>query len=87
MVALSLCAVSICAGVIGLTTALRLQETGKYQVTIVAEFIPSDPKSIKYTSQWAVRGVSRCLTRRMQLNDCEGCTPCLQPVQRDKPAW
>ncbi|KAF9486248.1 D-amino-acid oxidase [Pholiota conissans] len=41
------------AGVVGLTTAVKLQETGNYQVTIVAETIPSDPKTIKYTSQWA----------------------------------
>ena len=81
MIALSPRAVcTICAGVVGLTTALRLQETGRYQVTIVAEFIPSDPKSIKYTSQWAVRGVSRFLTRGMQLNNREGCPPCIQPI-------
>ncbi|KAF9486249.1 nucleotide-binding domain-containing protein [Pholiota conissans] len=41
------------AGVIGLTTALKLQETGRYQVEIVAEILPTDPKNIKYTSQWA----------------------------------
>ena len=41
-------------GVVGLTTALKIQETGDYQVTIVAEVLPSDPKTIKYTSQWAV---------------------------------
>ena len=41
-------------GVIGLTTALKLQETGRYQVEIVAEILPTDPKNIKYTSQWAV---------------------------------
>ncbi|TFK28533.1 D-amino-acid oxidase [Coprinopsis marcescibilis] len=41
------------AGVIGLTTALRLQEQGGYQVTIVAENLPTDPKTIKYTSLWA----------------------------------
>ncbi|KAJ7218306.1 D-amino-acid oxidase [Mycena rebaudengoi] len=41
------------AGVVGLTTALRIQEKGGYQVTIVAEVLPSDPKSIKYTSHWA----------------------------------
>ncbi|KAJ7057803.1 D-amino-acid oxidase [Mycena amicta] len=40
-------------GVVGLTTALRVQEQGGYQVTIVAEIFPSDPKSIKYTSHWA----------------------------------
>ncbi|KAJ7442514.1 D-amino-acid oxidase [Mycena galericulata] len=41
------------AGVVGLTTALRVQEKGGYQVTIVAEILPSDPKNIKYTSHWA----------------------------------
>ncbi|KAG7446865.1 D-aspartate oxidase [Guyanagaster necrorhizus] len=41
------------AGVIGLTTALRIQETGKYHVTIIAETLPSDPLTIRYTSQWA----------------------------------
>ncbi|KAJ7270844.1 hypothetical protein C8J57DRAFT_1319890 [Mycena rebaudengoi] len=41
------------AGVVGLTTAVRIQETGAYQVTIVAEVLPSDPKCIKYTSHWA----------------------------------
>lgn len=42
-------------GVIGLTTALKIQEKGGYQVEIVAEVLPLDPKTIKYTSQWAVR--------------------------------
>ncbi|KAL1743018.1 FAD dependent oxidoreductase [Schizophyllum fasciatum] len=41
------------AGVIGLTTALKLQEKGGYAVTIVAELFPGDPLSIKYTSNWA----------------------------------
>ncbi|KAJ7143344.1 D-amino-acid oxidase [Mycena crocata] len=45
--------VVIGAGVVGLTTALRIQEKGGYQVAIVAEILPSDPKSIKYTSHWA----------------------------------
>ncbi|KAH6909425.1 D-amino-acid oxidase [Coprinopsis sp. MPI-PUGE-AT-0042] len=40
------------AGVIGLTTALKLQEEG-YRVTIIAEIFPTDPKNAKYTSQWA----------------------------------
>jgi D-amino-acid oxidase len=47
--------VVIGAGVIGLTTALQIQEKGGYAVTIVAELLPTDPKSIKYTSHWAVR--------------------------------
>ncbi|TRM60337.1 FAD dependent oxidoreductase [Schizophyllum amplum] len=41
------------AGVVGLTTALKLQEKGDYAVTIVAELFPNDPLSIKYTSNWA----------------------------------
>jgi len=41
------------AGVVGLTTALEIQSTGKYKVIIIAEILPNDPKSIKYTSQWA----------------------------------
>lgn len=40
-------------GVIGLTTALRILEKGPYQVEIIAEVIPTDPKNIKYTSHWA----------------------------------
>ncbi|OBZ77747.1 D-amino-acid oxidase [Grifola frondosa] len=45
--------VVIGAGVVGLTTAVKIQEKGGYNVTIVAETLPSDPKSIKYTSIWA----------------------------------
>lgn len=45
--------VVIGAGVIGLTTALRIQETRKYHVAIIAETLPSDPLTIRYTSQWA----------------------------------
>ncbi|KAH8817600.1 D-amino-acid oxidase [Flagelloscypha sp. PMI_526] len=41
------------AGVVGLTTAIQLQETGRYNVTIIAETLPTDPKTITYTSQWA----------------------------------
>jgi D-amino-acid oxidase len=40
-------------GVVGLTAALKFQEQGGYQVTIVAETLPSDPKNIRYTSPWA----------------------------------
>lgn len=40
-------------GVIGITTGTKLQETGDYQVTIVAETLPTDPKNIRYTSPWA----------------------------------
>ncbi|KAG0707888.1 hypothetical protein DFH29DRAFT_994525 [Suillus ampliporus] len=41
------------AGVVGLTTALKIQAHGAYRVTIVAETFPTDPKSSKYTSHWA----------------------------------
>ncbi|KIP11903.1 hypothetical protein PHLGIDRAFT_63002 [Phlebiopsis gigantea 11061_1 CR5-6] len=40
-------------GVVGLTTAVKIQEQGGYAVTVVADTFPSDPKSIKYTSLWA----------------------------------
>ncbi|TFY61572.1 hypothetical protein EVJ58_g4426 [Rhodofomes roseus] len=45
--------VVIGAGVVGLTTAITIQEQGGYNVTIVAETWPSDPKTVKYTSFWA----------------------------------
>ncbi|KAF9788342.1 D-amino-acid oxidase [Thelephora terrestris] len=45
--------VVIGAGVVGLTTAIRIQEHGGYHVTIVAETVPGDTKSIRYTSPWA----------------------------------
>ncbi|KAJ7634320.1 hypothetical protein B0H17DRAFT_1107591 [Mycena rosella] len=41
------------AGVIGLTTAIKLQEKAGYQVTIVAEIWPTDHLSPRYTSPWA----------------------------------
>ncbi|KAG2144556.1 hypothetical protein DEU56DRAFT_790272 [Suillus clintonianus] len=41
------------AGVVNLTTALRIQTQGAYRVTIVAENFPIDPKSSRYTSHWA----------------------------------
>ncbi|KAL5533755.1 hypothetical protein ACEPAG_215 [Sanghuangporus baumii] len=40
------------AGVVGLSTALKIQEKG-YSVTIVAETFPDDKKNIRYTSPWA----------------------------------
>jgi hypothetical protein len=46
------------SGVIGLTTAVELQERGKgrYRVTIVSDVFPGDPNTgVNYTSQWAVR--------------------------------
>jgi hypothetical protein len=41
-------------GVVGLTTAVKIQEHGGYQVTIISEVLPTDAKTIKYTSHWAV---------------------------------
>ncbi|KJA26857.1 hypothetical protein HYPSUDRAFT_180414 [Hypholoma sublateritium FD-334 SS-4] len=38
------------AGVIGLTTALKIQEEEGYNVTILAEQFPTDPKTVKYAS-------------------------------------
>ncbi|THH09578.1 hypothetical protein EW145_g1927 [Phellinidium pouzarii] len=40
------------AGVVGLSTALKIQEVG-HSVTIIAENFPDDPKTIRYTSHWA----------------------------------
>jgi hypothetical protein len=51
---LSKCNTHTRSGVIGLTTALKIQEQDDYKVTIVAEILPSDPKSIQYASHWAV---------------------------------
>jgi len=41
------------AGVVGLSTALKIQERPGYKVTIVAEYLPTDEKNVKYTSHWA----------------------------------
>ncbi|KIJ14603.1 D-aspartate oxidase [Paxillus involutus ATCC 200175] len=41
------------AGVVGLSTAIKIQERGGYRVTIVAETFPTDPRTIRYTSHWA----------------------------------
>lgn len=49
------------SGVVGLTTALELQQRGKgkYRVTVVADAFPGDPGTgVKYTSQWAVRATT-----------------------------
>ena len=40
------------AGVAGLTTALLLSRTGKYNITIAAKFMPGD-YDIEYASPWA----------------------------------
>lgn len=42
-------------GVVGLSAAIKIQEHGGYRVTVIGEAIPGDPKSIRYTSPWAVR--------------------------------
>lgn len=42
------------AGVIGLSTAIKVQERGDCSITILAEKLPTDSKCIKYTSHWAV---------------------------------
>lgn len=41
-------------GVIGLSTALKIQEKGGYRVTILAQHLPGDPKDAYYSSCWAV---------------------------------
>ncbi|KAJ3773647.1 D-amino-acid oxidase [Lentinula raphanica] len=44
------------AGVVGLTTAISILESSSkynYIVTILAPHLPTDPKSISYTSHWA----------------------------------
>lgn len=40
------------AGVTGLTTALLLSKTGKYNITVVAKHMPGD-YDIEYASPWA----------------------------------
>ncbi|KAJ6530755.1 hypothetical protein B0H19DRAFT_1384643 [Mycena capillaripes] len=40
------------AGVVGLSTAIRVLEAG-YDVTLFAEVFPTDPKTVEYTSFWA----------------------------------
>ncbi|POY74377.1 hypothetical protein BMF94_2571 [Rhodotorula taiwanensis] len=45
-------AVVVGAGVIGLSTAIRLLEAG-YRVDLVARDLPGDPLSIEFTSPWA----------------------------------
>ncbi|KAE9396463.1 nucleotide-binding domain-containing protein [Gymnopus androsaceus JB14] len=56
------------AGVIGLTTAIKIQEEkgSEYHVTIIAETFPTDPRTIKYTSFWA--GANNLVTRTDDLN-------------------
>ena len=49
------------AGVVGLTTAIKILEEGGHNVTIIADAFPFDPKTIRYTSLWAVRILKRFL--------------------------
>lgn len=42
------------AGVVGLSTALEVQQAYPHaRIAIISEIFPGDPKSIKYTSIWA----------------------------------
>ncbi|CAE6332382.1 hypothetical protein RSOLAG1IB_10247 [Rhizoctonia solani AG-1 IB] len=55
------------AGVIGLSTALRLLDK-RYDVTIIAEHFPGDKKTIEFTSPWAgAHHVSRADGNKTQL--------------------
>ncbi|CAA7270242.1 unnamed protein product [Cyclocybe aegerita] len=55
------------AGVIGLTTALCILEKGDYEVEIIAQTFPTDPKSVNYTSHWAgAHYVSSAETRSLK---------------------
>ena len=58
-------------GVVGLSTAIKVQEKGAYSVTILAEAFPTDSKSIKYTSCWAV-GSIYALTASVLLTTTQG---------------
>ncbi|KAG6850030.1 hypothetical protein H0H93_002234 [Arthromyces matolae] len=40
-------------GVIGLTSAVKIQESGKYNVSLLADVLPTDQKNTRYTSHWA----------------------------------
>ena len=60
---------------VGLTTALRIQERGNYDVTILAEVLPDDPKTIRYTSQWAVSASLFATNFSLLLLTYEGSTP------------
>ncbi|KAL4073565.1 hypothetical protein J3A83DRAFT_4357577 [Scleroderma citrinum] len=61
------------AGVVGLSTAITIQERGGYRVTIVAETLPTDPRTIHYTSHWAVSSRSSNFTSRS--TGIQGSTP------------
>jgi hypothetical protein len=66
----------VLSGVIGLSTAIKIQDKGGYKVSIVAEIFPTDPKDARYASHFAVRMVFRY---RIQVNlFVLGCTVCCQ---------
>jgi hypothetical protein len=73
------------SGVIGLTSALKLQEEG-YHITIIAEIFPTDPKSPKYTSQWAVSNHYE-LMLLLVLIYASGCKPCQFFPERGSAPW
>ncbi|KAF8600605.1 nucleotide-binding domain-containing protein [Ceratobasidium sp. AG-I] len=61
------CVTVLGAGVVGLSTAIRLLEK-KFDVNIIAEFLPGDKKTIEYTSPWAgAHHVSRAEGNKVQL--------------------
>lgn len=73
---------------IGLTTALKIQEQGVYQVTIIADVLPGDAKTIKYTSHWAVSVLETKFLRCMHPDSvCVGCAPHAQCQERRKTIW
>jgi hypothetical protein len=71
-------------GVVGLSTAIKLQEHGGYKVTIVAETLPSDPKSIRYTSHWAVNLSPSMEQERLLIDDMQGAHYLSRGAQDDK---
>ena len=62
-------------GVAGLTTAVALQETGHYLVSILAETFPGDPKRADYTSPWAVCPFGDCRCARIHVRFVPGRAP------------
>ncbi len=66
-------------GVIGLTTALKMQEEGGYSVTILAEQFPTDPKTVKYASLSAVSLTENMLVSEVSIRyvcQISGSSPC-----------
>lgn len=58
-------------GVVGLSTAIRLQENG-FDVNIIAEYLPGDRKTIEYTSPWAVSSLILWVVRLLDKNRSRG---------------